>query len=84
MKLQIWDTAGQERFKNIAKSFYNNADAVIIVHDVNDQTNFIKDVDYWLKEVRTYCKSNVSVFVIGNKSDLGGYLKSQQRSYLDS
>jgi GTPase SAR1 family protein len=35
VKLQIWDTAGQERFKGITKSYYTNADIVLIVYDVN-------------------------------------------------
>ena len=31
-----------------------------------------------------YCKKDVSVFVIGNKSDIGGHIKSHQKTYLDN
>lgn len=34
VKLQIWDTAGQERFRNITKSYYYGANAILIVYDV--------------------------------------------------
>lgn len=55
--MEIWDTAGQERFKGITKSYYNKADAVIIVYDIDDPKTFQDISSIWLKEVRTYCRA---------------------------
>jgi Ras-related protein Rab-1A len=48
VKLQLWDTAGQERFKGITKSYYTNADVVIIVYDNNDKKTFEDIHKLWL------------------------------------
>ena len=37
---KIWDTAGQERFRTITKSFYKNANGVILVFDLSDYKSF--------------------------------------------
>ena len=34
IKLQIWDTCGQERFKALTRSYYRNAQAIVIVYDI--------------------------------------------------
>jgi GTPase SAR1 family protein len=36
IKLQIWDTAGQESFRSIIKTFYRNANAILIVYNINE------------------------------------------------
>jgi GTPase SAR1 family protein len=48
VKLQLWDTAGQERFKGITKSYYTNADVVIIVYDNQDNKTFDDINKLWL------------------------------------
>ena len=35
IRIKIWDTAGQERFKSLSKSYFRNADGIIIVFDVS-------------------------------------------------
>ena len=57
IKLQIWDTAGQQRFKGITKSYYTNADAVIVVYDVNDPRTFDEIKTLWINEVKNYCRN---------------------------
>ena len=37
VKLQIWDTAGQEGFRSITRSFYRNADGVLLVYLIGNQ-----------------------------------------------
>jgi len=69
VRLQIWDTAGQERFQNITTSYYRGAHAIMVVYDVTSEDSF-NSVRKWLSAVETYCTSNVSVMLVGNKSDL--------------
>lgn len=36
IKFQFWDTAGQQKFRSIAKIYYKDANAAIILYDVTD------------------------------------------------
>lgn len=38
--LNIWDTAGQERFKNITKSFYKNANGIVVTYSIDNPNSF--------------------------------------------
>merc|ERR1712228_488572 len=69
IRLQIWDTAGQERFHNITTSYYRGAHCIMIVYDVTSQESF-KNVRKWIEAVRTYANTDVSILLLGNKSDL--------------
>ena len=40
IKMQIWDTAGQERFRNIARTYYKGAQAVILAYDCTRRESF--------------------------------------------
>ena len=40
IKFNIWDTAGQERFHTLAKMYYRDADAAILVYDITNQESF--------------------------------------------
>jgi small GTP-binding protein len=82
VKLQIWDTAGQERFKGITKSYYNKADAVIIVYDIDDHKTFADIKSTWLKEVKMYCQPESKIFVFANKCDgPRSTIKDTERKY---
>merc|ERR1712190_187477 len=69
IKLQIWDTAGQERFMNITRSYYRGAQRIIIVYDITDSESF-HNIKQWLFEIDRYAANDVSILIIGNKSDL--------------
>ena len=47
VSVKIWDTAGQERFKNITKSFYKNADGIIVAYDVSAKHTY-ENVQTWV------------------------------------
>lgn len=69
VKLQIWDTCGQERFRALTRSYYRNADAIVIVYDITSEKSF-DNAQIWIKEVEQYLDSNVLAVLVGNKSDL--------------
>ncbi|XP_031429767.1 ras-related protein ORAB-1-like isoform X2 [Clupea harengus] len=69
VKLQIWDTGGQERFNSVTSSYYRGAHGIIIVYDVTDQKSF-NNLEQWLEEIKKFACENVSMLLVGNKSDL--------------
>ncbi|KAM7539041.1 hypothetical protein Aperf_G00000049123 [Anoplocephala perfoliata] len=71
VKLQLWDTAGQERFRSITKSYYRDADAVVLVYDVTKQETFV-NIKSWLNDLSSHAPSSTVVAIVGNKTDDSG------------
>lgn len=69
VKLQVWDTCGQERFRALTRSYYRNAQAIIIVYDITSRQSFEKS-KVWIKEVENYVDKSVLIVLVGNKTDL--------------
>ena len=69
IKLQIWDTAGQESFRAITRTFYRNANGVILMYDLTRAESFDSLMD-WLKEVKQNSDPDVAIYLVGNMSDL--------------
>lgn len=73
--VQIWDTAGQDRFKSITRSFYTQADGVIIVYDITTKETF-DQVAVWMEDIVRYNqKEELPKILIGNKVDLSSKRK---------
>lgn len=68
-KAQIWDTAGQERYRAITSAYYRGAMGAIIVYDIACKSSF-NSVSKWLKELHDYADNNITICLVGNKSDL--------------
>ncbi|KAL5106232.1 Ras-related protein Rab-26 [Taenia crassiceps] len=71
VKLQLWDTAGQERFRSLTKSYYRDADAVMLVYDVTKQETFV-NIKSWLHDLSSHAPSSTVVAIVGNKTDDSG------------
>jgi len=69
IKIHIWDTAGQEKFKSITAAYYKGAKGAMIVYDISKKESF-NSVGKWYQEVQEFGDRNMSVVLIGNKSDL--------------
>ena len=70
VKLQIWDTAGQESFRSITRAYYRGAAGALLVYDITKKESF-RNVGRWLEEARQNGNQNMTIMLIGNKSDLG-------------
>lgn len=68
VKLQIWDTAGQERFRSVTRSYYRGAVGCILVYDTSNRETY-NHLASWLNDARTLARPEISVVVVGNKSD---------------
>ena len=69
IKAQIWDTAGQERYRAVTNAYYKGAKGAFIVYDVTRKETF-DSVDRWISDIITTCDKNLTIILIGNKSDL--------------
>eukprot|EP00474_Spongospora_subterranea_P008538 CRZ08996.1 hypothetical protein [Spongospora subterranea] len=69
IKLQIWDTAGQESFRSITRSYYRGAAGALLVYDITRRETFAH-LTRWLEEARQNGNRNMTIMLIGNKSDL--------------
>ena len=69
LRLQIWDTVGQEKYQSLTKNCYNGVDGVFVVFDLTYQNSF-ENVTRWLTQLKKHSGDNVSIILIGNKSDL--------------
>ena len=69
VKLQIWDTAGQEGYRSITRSFYRNADGVILVYDISSKKSF-ESCEFWMTEIRNNSASDIIISMLGNQCDL--------------
>lgn len=69
VQAQVWDTAGQEQFHKITTSYYKGANGIMLVFDLTDQQS-VKNVEYWMKNIKAHASDLVQVTLIGNKIDL--------------
>eukprot|EP00826_Nyctotherus_ovalis_P060029 TRINITY_DN8397_c0_g1_i11.p1 TRINITY_DN8397_c0_g1~~TRINITY_DN8397_c0_g1_i11.p1 ORF type:complete len:198 (+),score=60.46 TRINITY_DN8397_c0_g1_i11:91-684(+) len=67
--VKIWDTAGQEKFRTITKSFYQQADGILLVFDLTDSKSFMK-LNSWVATINETAGEGVIKFIVGNKLDL--------------
>jgi small GTP-binding protein len=80
VNLVLWDTAGQERFRSVAPALIRGANALVLVYDTQHQPSF--DVLHFFfqmfVDIVTVTSSVMPVLLLGNKSDLGPDLISEQ------
>jgi len=69
VKMNIWDTCGQEKFRILTKQYYRECQGAIIVFDLTNKRSF-DYVKNWIEELHKYAPENVSILIVGNKSDL--------------
>ena len=66
----IYDTGGQEKFKSINKSYYKEANAILLVYDISNHSSFDEIKNYYCNEIRDICQNNIPIILLGNKTDL--------------
>ena len=69
VKLVIWDTCGQEKYRNVTRQYYHGCDGAVIVFDLTNKDSF-DNVSKWIEELKSNGPSNISLLIVGNKSDL--------------
>jgi len=69
VKFNIWDTAGQERYHSLAKMYYRDANAAIMVYDVTSPESF-QGLKRWHAELQEFGPKDIIIAIAGNKEDL--------------
>ncbi|CAG9324310.1 unnamed protein product [Blepharisma stoltei] len=69
IKFGIWDTAGQERYHSLARMYYAEAVAAILVYDITNRKSY-EAMKNWHKELVEQGPKNLIVAIAGNKEDL--------------
>ena len=70
IKFDIWDTAGQEKYRALAKIFYKDAKAIILVYDITDQRSFDEVKSYCYEMVKSNGDQDAIIAIVANKNDL--------------
>jgi len=72
VKLQIWDVCPDHRFRTMTDTVYRTREAhgILLVYDSTDLSSFENVQQYWRSEVKRYNDKDISLVLVGNKSDL--------------
>ena len=64
------DTAGQERYNSLNESYYKQADCCLLMYDITSRDSFEKIEDYYIGNIKSNCRKDIKVILLGNKTDL--------------
>ena len=70
LKFNIWDTVGQERYRSLAKMFYKNANAIVLVYDITSPSSFNAIKKFWYSETKNNADNDPIYVLVANKIDL--------------
>ena len=77
-ELKIFDTAGQEKYRSLTRSYYHQAEGIILVFDLTNENSFIK-LNKWINDINENT-DNVEIILVGNKTDLIDRKISKERA----
>ena len=50
--------------------YLNKVDGILLVYDITSEDSFEEIKNYYCATIKEYCKENVKIILVGNKSDL--------------
>jgi len=66
--VQIWDTAGQEHFRNITRTYYKRASAIVLAYDSTSITSF-NGIKNWVKSISAEVERKIPIVLVATKCD---------------
>ena len=71
-KIVLFDTAGQDRYRSIAKSYFRDAQGIILIYSIIDRPSY-DHIQTWLDSIKEalsdWKSSGYMVMLLGNKLD---------------
>lgn len=81
IELQLWDIAGNTSKSWLTRMYYTSATAALILFDINNMDSF-KKIKNWKRDIDekvvTSNNQHIPCLLIGNKSDISDWGKSQE------
>ena len=71
---QIWDLGGQESYRTLRNFYLEGARGALLIFDRTNTKTFQK-LKSWIEDIKKFCSKEVSMILIGNKSDLKDQIK---------
>ncbi|XP_062142891.1 ras-related protein Rab-5A-like isoform X1 [Drosophila sulfurigaster albostrigata] len=69
IRLDCWELAGNERWHQLAPYYYKDAQAALVVYDVQDPQS-LWTAKEWIKKMQNEVSRDIIIAIVGNKSDL--------------
>ena len=66
----IWDTSGRKEYRSLARIFFNDAKAIILVYDITNEKSFIEMKNYWYEQIKKLGRNDIIIAIAANKNDL--------------
>ena len=65
--IDLWDIAGDKKYRALAKIFYKDSNAILLVYDETDEDTFNELKNFWYEQVKDLGQI---LAVVANKCDL--------------
>ena len=75
--MKIWDTCGQEKFRAISKNYYNNADGIMLLFDINSHDTF-EHLSDWTESINQNTSKDTPLIIVASKCDLEHLVTDQE------
>ena len=62
----IWDTVGQEKFRSLARHYFRNATAAILVYDITKKNTFLEIKNFWYNHTIQHSPQGINKFLFFN------------------
>ena len=69
MQREKYNLSEKQKFNSLNESYYKKADAALLVYDITNQESFDKIKDYYRPKIKQFCKKNIHIILLGNKTD---------------
>ncbi|MBY9006430.1 MAG: GTP-binding protein [Candidatus Lokiarchaeota archaeon] len=72
LEIVFWDLGGQTQFRYFQGEFFDSANIILLVFDLNRYTSFLNIEQQWLELIKKNKLEKSSILIlVGNKADLG-------------
>ena len=65
--------------KKLDNDYYKNADCIVMGYDVTNKKSFQELIDYWDKFMKEFRKKDLLIYLLANKIDLLGNVKTREK-----
>ena len=66
---EILDLGGDPKYDDLNRKYYKRADCCMLIYDITDNSSFQQCQKYYKQEIKKYCKKDIKVILVGNKTD---------------